>query len=72
MRKEQIEAELEQLNKAIAGILAGGQSYQINSGGGSRATTNASLETLYKRRGALEYSLACINGETGLKVGIGW
>jgi hypothetical protein len=72
MRKENIEAEIERINKTIAGILAGGQSYEISSGGGRRSTVNASLETLYKRRDALEYSLACINGETGLKAGIGW
>jgi hypothetical protein len=70
--KEEIEAEIAKINAAIDGILAGGQSYGINSGGGSRTTTNAALETLYKRRDRLEYALDCINGETCLKVGIGW
>jgi hypothetical protein len=72
MRKEQIEAELEQIDAAVAGILAGGQSYSINSGGGSRNTVNAALETLYKRRDRLEYELDCVNGETHLKAGAGW
>jgi hypothetical protein len=71
-RKQQLENEIFQINAAIDGILKGGQSYNINSGGGSRATTNAALETLYKRREKLEYSLACMNGETSMKVGIGW
>jgi hypothetical protein len=70
--KEEIEAEIARIDAAVEGILKGGQSYSINSGGGSRATTNAALETLYKRRDRLEYSLACMNGETHVKVGIGW
>jgi hypothetical protein len=70
--REEIEAEIAGIDAAIAGILKGGQSYNINSGGGSRGTVNAALETLYKRRDKLEYSLACMNGETHVKVGIGW
>jgi hypothetical protein len=71
-RKEQIEAEMAQIKAAIDGVLAGGQSYSINSGGGGRTTTNAPLETLYKRLDDLEYSLACMNGETTFKAGAGW
>lgn len=70
--KEEIEAEIARIDAAIEGILKGGQSYNLNSGGGSRATTNAALETLYKRRDSLEYSLACMSGETHMKIGIGW
>jgi hypothetical protein len=70
--KEEIEAELALIDAAINGILKGGQSYMINSGGGSRNTTNANLETLYKRRDRLEYALACVSGGTHLKMGAGW
>lgn len=72
MREDDLRAELVKVNDAIDAILAGGQSYSIGSGGGTRATTSASLDTLYKRKRDIEYSLYCLSGQSGLRVGFGW
>jgi hypothetical protein len=65
-------AELEQVNRAIAHILAGGQSYTINSGGGSRAVTYADYNALLKRKEALETQIAAASGGLGGRIGAGW
>ena len=57
--------ELEQLEKAISAVLAGGQSYQIQSGGGSRTTTMPDLAKLQARKAELENQIAAMSGGTG-------
>jgi hypothetical protein len=65
-------AELDQVNAAIAHILAGGQSYSINSGGGSRTVTYADYNALLKRKEALETRIAAASGGLGGRIGAGW
>ena len=65
-------AELEQVNAAISHILRGGQSYTINSGGGSRTVTYADYNALLKRKAALETQIATASGAAGGRLGAGW
>ena len=65
-------AELDQINTAVAHILAGGQSYTLNSGGGSRTVTYADYNALLKRKAALETQIAAASGAVGGRLGAGW
>jgi hypothetical protein len=64
--------ELEQINKAISAIYAGGQSYTINSGGASRQVTMADLSFLLSRKKELKYLLSLQSGGASVRVVPGW
>ncbi|MDR0374732.1 MAG: hypothetical protein LBH85_03305 [Treponema sp.] len=65
-------AELDQINKAIARILHGGQSFSLNTGGGSRTTTYADYNALIRRKQDLESQLAVERGFSGGRIGAAW
>jgi hypothetical protein len=67
-----VEEELARIDTAIEAILAGGQSYTINTGGGSRQVTYADYNALVKRRDELAARIAAANGELGTRVTFGW
>ena len=69
---EDLENELAELNAAIGAILRGGQSYTINSGGGSRQVTYADYNALIKRRDAIRAQLAAGNDSLGVSISAGW
>jgi hypothetical protein len=60
-RLAEAKAELEQVNKAIKGILSGAQGYKI----GSRSVQKADLATLYKRKDALDDLVGALEGGIG-------
>jgi hypothetical protein len=64
--------ELDQINAAISHIMSGGQSYTINSGGGSRTVTYADYNALLRRKEALETRIAASSGGLGGRLGAGW
>ncbi|MDR1390656.1 MAG: hypothetical protein LBJ31_11865 [Treponema sp.] len=66
------ETYLEELYKARSAILAGGQSYAINSGGASRQITAANLAEINKEIIRLENQIASQSGGAGLSAGPGW
>jgi hypothetical protein len=65
-------AELAQINEAISHILQGGQSYSLNTGGGSRTVTYADYNALVQRKKALETQLAIGSGSIGGRIGAAW
>jgi hypothetical protein len=70
--EELITKEIEAIDAAISGILAGGQSWEMNSGGASRRVTFADYDRLVKRRDELAARLAAANGELGTRGTFGW
>jgi hypothetical protein len=72
MTEQEIILALEKVDRAIDNILLGGQSWNINSGGGSRSTTFANLADLKKMRSDLEYKLSLCRGEAGCRLGASW
>jgi hypothetical protein len=64
--------ELDQINAAISHIMAGGKSYTINSGGGSRTVTYADYNALLRRKEALETRSAASCRGLGGRIGAGW
>jgi hypothetical protein len=68
----ELEEELDQINAAIEAILAGGQSYTINTGGGSRQVTYANYVDLLDRRDRLMAAIAAKNGRLGMRITAGW
>jgi hypothetical protein len=67
-----MEEELAGIDAAIEAILKGGQSFTINTGGGSRQVTYADYGALVKRRDDLRARMAAANGELGTRVTFGW
>ena len=72
MDRDELVAELAEVNKAITHILKGGQSYSIDSGGSSRSFTGADLDKLRSYRGELKREIKEIDGEAGMTLGAGW
>jgi hypothetical protein len=65
-------AELARIDEAISHILKGGQSYSLNTGGGSRTVTYADYNQLIQRKKALETQIAIENGYAGGRIGAAW
>jgi hypothetical protein len=68
----EMEEELTKIDAAIEAILSGGQSYTLNTGGGSRQVTYADYNALVKRRNELQTRIAASNGDLGTRLTIGW
>jgi hypothetical protein len=66
------ENELIQIDEAIDAILKGGQSYTINTGGGSRQVSYADYNALVKRRNELRTQMAAAGGMLGTRITAGW
>jgi hypothetical protein len=64
--------ELEQINAAITAILQGGQSYSLQTGGGTRQVTYADYGALAKRKAELEAAVAAASGTLGTRLTSGW
>lgn len=66
--REEVEQELQTINKAIFAIVSGAQSYTV----GSRSVTKASLAELRKMRGELMSELFAIDNGGSCIAPIGW
>jgi hypothetical protein len=66
------ENELIQIDEAIDAILKGGQSYTINTGGGSRQVSYADYNALVRRRNELQTQMAAAGGMLGTRITAGW
>lgn len=66
------EEELAKIDAAIEAVLSGGQSYTINTGGGSRQVTYADYNALTKRRSELQARIAASNGGLATRLTPGW
>jgi hypothetical protein len=64
MNEESLLQELSGIEKALSGILIGGQANSLNSGGGSRSVTMPDYSALVKRKKEILYELSCIRGDT--------
>lgn len=69
---EELELEISELTIAISNILKAGQSYMINSGGGSRSVTMADYDKLIARKKEAQADLACVSGSLGGMIGKAW
>jgi hypothetical protein len=67
-----MEEELAQINAAIETVLRMGQSYELNTGGGSRRVTYADYDALVKRRDELAARIAAADGSLGMRLTAGW
>jgi hypothetical protein len=72
MNEESLLQELSEIERAVSGILKGGQSNSLNSGGGSRGVTMADYGALIQRKKEILYELECIRGNTINRISIGW
>ena len=66
------EAELQEIEAAITAILQVGQSYTLNTGGGSRQVTYANYNELVKRKNELRTMIAGSRGGLGGRMTAGW
>ena len=69
---EELETEIAEITTALSSITKAGQSYTINSGGGSRTFTAANYSELVKRRKEAIGELAAVNGSLGGMIGKAW
>jgi hypothetical protein len=72
MNEEHLMQELQQIERAISGILLGGQSNSLNSGGGSRSVSMPDYAALIKRKKEILYELSCIQGGAVQAITLGW
>jgi hypothetical protein len=72
MDEERLRQELSEIERAISGILLGGQSNMLNSGGGSRSVTMPDYAALIKRKQEILYELSCIQGGMAQNITPGW
>jgi hypothetical protein len=72
MNEEQLMQELNDIERAISGILLGGQANSLNSGGGSRSVTMPDYAALITRKQDILYELSCIRGDATQSVTLGW
>ncbi|MDR2149856.1 MAG: hypothetical protein LBO67_03390 [Spirochaetaceae bacterium] len=72
MNEETLLRELNEIERALSGILVGGQSNSLNSGGGSRSVTMPDYAALVKRKKEILYELSCIQGSTAQNIAPGW
>jgi hypothetical protein len=69
---EELETEIAEITTALSNITKTGQSYTINSGGGSRTFTAADYSALVKRRKDAISELATVNSCLGGMIGKAW
>jgi len=67
-----LQGELDKVNTAINSILTTGQTFFINSGGGSRSVTYPDLSNLYKIKENLENRIAALSGLIVSRGVAGW
>jgi hypothetical protein len=72
MNEENLLKELSEIDRSLSGILIGGQSNTLNSGGGSRGVTMPNYTALVKRKKEILYELACIQGYAINSITPGW
>jgi hypothetical protein len=72
LTESEITAILTEYQNARTAILAGGQSYTINTGGTNRMVTMADLEFVERMIGEYQQMLDELNDELGWQAGAGW
>jgi hypothetical protein len=72
MEEARLMQELQEIERALSGILLGGQMNSLNSGGGSRSVTMPDYAALIKRKKEILYELSCIQGGMAQTITLGW